>query len=88
MNKCIVCEEDVNLEEKFNLLYDATRWTSTGNFGSMVYDPVSEHEYLEVYICDKCLKKKQKLAKEVRFVDKRTIVSCKEPEFKDLAQKR
>lgn len=40
--------------------------TSHGNYGSVVFDPVFESDYLEMYICDECLVKKAKNIYSVR----------------------
>lgn len=39
---------------------DAVIFTSYGNFGSVLFDPIDNpEEFLELYICDKCLKANQ-----------------------------
>jgi hypothetical protein len=40
------------------MVWGATIWRSTGNFGSTIYDPMGtkgKQELLEAYICDECL---------------------------------
>ena len=61
---CIACDKDVSNcaseeHDDFNMPPDgATVWTSHGNYGSTIYDPISGGEYLECYICDECVTKK------------------------------
>lgn len=56
---CLCCGEPAGT---FNSPNDATVWTSHGNYGSTLYDPDPGGVYdgrffLEVSICDTCLKK-------------------------------
>lgn len=57
---CIICEkslEDIDLEQEHNQPYGGTVFSSTGNYGSTVWDPTSpfSREFLELNICDDCL---------------------------------
>jgi hypothetical protein len=36
---------------------DGIYFKSLGNYGSTVYDPLNDHEYLHIIVCDECLKK-------------------------------
>lgn len=38
---------------------DATVWTSQGNYGSTLFDPM-DGTYLDLFVCDPCLKKRKK----------------------------
>jgi len=58
-------------EASIGIAYDATIWRSYGNFGSTIFDPL-DNEYLQVYVCDECLKKKQKLVQKYRVSNKVT----------------
>jgi len=43
---------------------NATYWITSGNWGSQVFDSFGE-SYLEMYICDECLKKHANLVYEL-----------------------
>ena len=62
-NCCLICERVIEADEIS--VHGATIWTSSGNYGSTVYDPASEGVYLEVHICDECLVRKKGLIEEV-----------------------
>ena len=81
MKKCLVCEKDVNTDTWH--VYNATIWKTHGNYGSSVYDPMSENTYLEAVVCDECLKKKRKLMEEVVSRKKVVVVKRREPIFDD-----
>lgn len=57
--KCFVCGRELNEIHDPNHPDDATCWRTGGNYGSTVYDPVSQHQYLEAYVCDGCLTERQ-----------------------------
>lgn len=40
--------------------YAATEFTTSGQYGSTVFDPLLEEEYLTINICDTCLIQKSK----------------------------
>lgn len=72
---CICCEKairfDGNYANNAGHLYDATIWTTNGNYGSTVFDPCSmsaTHDTLEVIICDECLQKKAKFVQQYDVV--------------------
>ncbi len=55
---CIVCDEQLwnqTLDEDKNWPDDACTFTTTGQYGSTVFDSLSG-EKLEVNICDQCLR--------------------------------
>jgi uncharacterized protein YlaI len=63
--KCFCCEkvlktEDKTIETSIGIVYSATIWRSTGNYGSKLFDSMKS-EFLEAYICDECLEKKKNL---------------------------
>lgn len=80
MKKCIICECDIETD-KHDIVYDATIWSTTGNYGSTIYDPMEEGTKLEAYICDRCLIRKKSLLEEVKFHRQFCILSRKEPNF-------
>lgn len=59
---CFCCDEKIRSEgsDFINPPINATHWTTSGNFGSNVFDSFTESEKLEMYICDNCLLKKAK----------------------------
>jgi hypothetical protein len=80
---CIICEKELECcgldEDDFsNPPNNATYWTTSGNYGSTVFDPCGTGEQLECYICDECLKKKAKFVYEYRIVRKNEL------EYKDI----
>lgn len=36
--------------------YKGTQFISHGNYGSTIFDPLTSNEYIEIVICDNCLK--------------------------------
>lgn len=82
--KCFKCNQKVEAD-KFNskfpdsigIVYGATFWRSCGNYGSTIYDPMSGTEYLEIIICDECLKgaAQKKQVTQVVFKTVKKIVS-------------
>jgi hypothetical protein len=65
--QCFCCEKTIKTEHDSPL--HATAWETNGSYGSHIFDPIRE-EYIEIYVCDDCLRKKAKLA--VHFKIKRT----------------
>lgn len=60
---CFKCDKDIKTDfdgEFRSPPIDATAWMTHGNYGSTVYDPMGDFngnpEYLELYVCDECLK--------------------------------
>jgi hypothetical protein len=56
---CIVCKDKIDWNGSptgKNNPYGATVFTSRGNYGSTVFDPIMGGDFLEINICDKCLK--------------------------------
>jgi hypothetical protein len=61
--QCLICEKEIQTDAI--AVHDATIWTSHGNYGSGVYDPLHEGVFLEALICDACLIRKKGLVQEV-----------------------
>lgn len=60
---CLVCDQHlddaITQNGIYNQPYAGTTFTSTGHYGSTVWDPsFSSREWLEINICDPCLTKK------------------------------
>jgi hypothetical protein len=73
MNKCFCCDCDIETEINGNpmvisAVYGGLFFRSTGNYGSTVFDPIPSHhpnigkgtEFLQIIICDECIKRKAK----------------------------
>jgi len=63
--KCIICKKTLEGEKgildknKFNywdVLYDGVTFKAAGNYGTTVFDPLHDESYLELYLCDECIK--------------------------------
>lgn len=69
--QCFVCEKRVEpygvKDDALAPVDDATIWETNGNFGSAVFDPM-DSTTLQIYICDDCLKAKQKLVLQFKRV--------------------
>jgi hypothetical protein len=52
---CFKCEKELTSFQP-NQPYDAVSFTSYGQYGSQVFDPM-DHSFLEIHICDDCLTK-------------------------------
>ncbi len=66
--KCFVCEKqllgsrDNSIEQDLREHpFDALCWTSSGGYGSGIFDSFDGSKYLEISICDKCVMKKLNL---------------------------
>jgi hypothetical protein len=64
--QCFLCKRSVQADDKG--VHDATLWHTSGNFGSRVYDQLTEGAFLEIAICDGCLTERQQLVEEVTIV--------------------
>lgn len=80
MKKCLACEKELEVGQH-GIVYGATCWTTPGNYGSRVYDPMLENTYLEAFICDECLARKKSLVEEVTVIIRREENRRKEPNF-------
>lgn len=56
--KCFKCENELkpSVEGNPHQPHRGTMWTSTGNYGSYIFDPITYPEYLLLVVCDSCLK--------------------------------
>jgi hypothetical protein len=77
--KCIICEKelekdvtlgDVKPTDIIEPIYDGLSCRSYGNYGSQVYDPMADGQFLLFYICDDCMVKKGDLVTYVRYIKK------------------
>jgi hypothetical protein len=78
-NRCLICEAEISMDEIS--VHDATVWTSHGNYGSGVYDPMLAHTFLEALICDACLVRKKELIEEVVVRERVEEVQRSIPDF-------
>ena len=62
---CFICGKKIKIYE--DLPMDATIFTSRGNYGSTVYDPMHFFTdiYLRVLICDECVRNSKGKAYEI-----------------------
>jgi hypothetical protein len=58
--KCIVCDKQLEPVGggAVNQPYGGTVFTSNGHYGSTVFDPMDGVTFLEITVCDDCLKDK------------------------------
>jgi hypothetical protein len=54
---------------------------TSGNYGSRVYDQVTEGRHLEIAICDDCLLTRQKLVDEVETIHRVDEVSRRQADL-------
>lgn len=60
---CFVCDGELTLNwDGDPTQYDGTRFIATGNYGSGVWDPMSNRLSLEIHICDDCMRKRSNRA--------------------------
>ena len=52
---CIICQT-MPYKDEHDGIWGALYFHSYGTFGSGVYDPMGERNYLKISICDKCIK--------------------------------
>lgn len=64
--QCFLCKRPIQADDQG--VHDATLWRTSGNFGSRVYDQLTEGSFLEIAICDDCLTERQQLVEEVTIV--------------------
>lgn len=81
---CITCGKDLESvflpeDDAENQPYGGTCFTTHGHYGSTIFDPMDGH-YLELNVCDACLRR---LGEEGRILlgrDSKPVVSCVGPE--------
>ena len=71
--RCFFCERPTQVDDL--AVHDATIWRTSGNFGSRVYDPLTEGRHLELVICDDCLSSRKHFIEEVVTVHRVDEVS-------------
>ena len=66
---CFKCDKqlDPSVSGVMNQPYDGTVFTSHGQYGSTVFDPISDDRFIEITICDDCI---------VEAAKKRKILYC------------
>lgn len=55
---CFCCEKKIKMEHGCPL--NGTTWETNGNYNSCLFDPMGD-EFLEIIVCDDCLRKKAKI---------------------------
>ena len=61
--QCFLCERTVEADDQG--VHDATLWRTSGNYGSRVYDELTQGTFLEIALCDGCLAARKHLVEEV-----------------------
>lgn len=61
---CLICDCELEFKPSENPMVinslDGGLWfMASGNYGSTLFDPINEEKYLQIAICDKCVKKNQ-----------------------------
>ena len=77
--RCLICENDI--ETDTISVSNATVWTSHGNYGSGVYDPLDPGVLLEALICDACLVRKKGLVEEVVVRERTEVIERRPADF-------
>ncbi len=77
LTSCLVCgKESTPVQGILEQPYGATLFTSYGHYGSTVYDPPgwgARGRYLQIVICDDCLRQKHDQIKEVVITPRESI---------------
>jgi hypothetical protein len=68
IKQCLICEREIEMDAIS--ISNATIWSTCGNYGSGVYDPLDPGIFLEAIICDACLVRKKDLVEEVVVRDR------------------
>lgn len=88
---CICCEKELELEcrehkpDLWYIAHESLIFRASGNYGSTQYDPLSGYEYLEMFLCDECLKKKGHLVTRVKFRNESHLI--REETFTDYVKR-
>ena len=77
--RCLICEKAIEADEL--ALHDATVWRTHGDYGSKVFDAVSDAVFLEAIVCDDCLVRKKQLIDEVAVRHTSEVVERRTPDF-------
>jgi hypothetical protein len=70
--RCLICENEI--EADAISVSKATVWSTRGNYGSEVYDPVDPGVFLEALICDACLVRKKEFVEEVVIRERTEVI--------------
>lgn len=75
MLPCIICQADLEpvMKDHNTLPYGGTVFTTQGHYGSTMFDPM-DGSYLEITICDKCLKEKGKVGHVALYLEKKVQI--------------
>lgn len=76
---CLICEKTIVLHE--DAPYGAVVWRSLGDYGSKVYDSMTNDVFLEALICDDCLVEKNDFIEEVVVRRTTEVVERRTPGF-------
>ena len=76
---CLICEKAIEVNDFAP--HDATVWRTQGNYGSKVFDAVSDGVFLEAFVCDDCLSRKKQFIEEVVVRHTIEVVERRAPSF-------
>jgi hypothetical protein len=75
---CIVCrkklETAIRSDDVVNQPSEATVFTAKGQYGSTVFDPMDPDLFLEVNICDECLRGASEDGDKILLTQRKTTV--------------
>ena len=84
MNKCICicCDKKLDAELSDNPVvispvYGGIIFRSTGNYGSSIFDPITEEEILQIVICDDCIRNKIKRVIHIYDIQRDVVAQSK-----------
>jgi len=77
--RCLICERVI--ETDAIAVSNATVWSTHGNYGSGVYDPLDPGVFLEALICDTCLVRKKGLVEEVVVRERTEVIERRPADF-------
>ncbi len=83
---CFCCDRVMETESTDNPIiihpvYDGLIFRATGNFGSTIFDPITEEEILQVIICDDCVKRNAKRVTHIYNIVRDITADDKSLEF-------
>lgn len=79
--QCFVCQKDIERESLrddhvcINPVHGGLVFRATGNYGSTIFDPLGGGEFIEIYICDKCVEDQADSIKHVSGIVKEVVQS-------------
>jgi len=65
---CFSCGKNIEYDPHGGMISDALIFEATGNYGSTIFDPMGigpSEEYLEIHICDQCVKDRCQRVKHI-----------------------